>query len=94
MKKNNLYKVTFSIDNLTLYEQNQIYNLLNKLDFNLKDNMNILITDPIGGIHDPLNRIGIMPNKNKCKLNCIRVNCSDCPEWNSVISKEDNHESD
>ena len=75
----NRYKVEFSIDNLSLKEQNEIFkNLLAQLDYSKRQDLHIIITDVIGGKHFIWDGYGIDPNGVKCPK-CSGIDCYDCP---------------
>ena len=78
----NRYKVEFSIDNLSLKEQNDIFkNLLAQLDYSQRQDLHIIITDVIGGRHFIWDGYGIDPNGVKCPK-CSGIDCHDCPIYN------------
>ena len=78
----NRYKVEFSIDNLPLKEQNEIFkNLLAQLDYSQRQDLHITITDCIGGKHFIWDGYGIDPNGVKCPK-CSGIDCYDCPIYN------------
>lgn len=78
----NRYKVEFSIDNLSLKEQNEIFkNLLAQLDYSQRQDLHITITDCIGGKHFIWDGYGIDPNGIKCPK-CSGIDCYDCPIYN------------
>ena len=78
----NRYKVEFSIDNLSLKEQNDIFkNLLAQLDYSQRQDLHITITDVIGGRHFIWDGYGIDPNGIKCPK-CSGIDCYDCPIYN------------
>lgn len=73
------YEVIFSLRGLSLAEQNEFYNfLMRELSFDLKDRLNIMVIDPVGGRHDVFRDIGYQPNGTEC-LGCKRVDCRGCP---------------
>lgn len=75
----NRYKVEFSIDNLSLKEQNEIFkNLFAQLDYSKRQDLHIIITDVIGGKHFIWDGYGIDPNGVKCPK-CSGIDCYDCP---------------
>lgn len=75
------YNVTFSIGAITLKQQQEIYDLLRKnLSFDMKDHLQIMVTDPIGGKHDIWDNKGYMPNGDFCKK-CDLVNCEFCRRY-------------
>lgn len=78
----NRYKAEFSIDNLPLKEQNEIFkNLLAQLDYSQRQDLHITITDCIGGKHFIWDGYGIDPNGVKCPK-CSYIDCYDCPIYN------------
>lgn len=78
----NRYKVEFSIDNLSLKEQNEIFkNLFAQLDYSKRQDLHIIITDVIGGKHFIWDGYGIDPNGVKCPK-CSGIDCHDCPIYN------------
>ena len=77
----NRYKVEFSIDNLSLKEQNEIFkNLLAQLDYSKRQDLHIIITDVIGGKHFIWDGYGIDPNGLKCPK-CNAIDRTDCPSY-------------
>lgn len=74
----NLYKVDFSIDNLSLIQQEQIFKkLIKMLDYEGRQNLHITVTDSIGGKHFIWDGCGEMPNGIKCRK-CNMIDCEDC----------------
>ena len=63
MKNKNIFKVDFSIDNLSLIEQEKIFKgLISMLDYNSRQNLHIIVTDRIGGKHFIWDKKGIDTN--------------------------------
>lgn len=86
-KKIKGYQVEFSIDNLSLLEQERIYQkVISILDFDQKENLHITITDPIGGKHYVWDGSGETPEHFFCKK-CHEVSCSRCKTY-SRLSQE------
>lgn len=78
-KKKNNYKVDFSIDNLTMKEQQEIFEtVVKKLDFNQRQDLHITVTDASGGKHYIWDGYGIDPTGIKC-VGCKMIDCTDCP---------------
>lgn len=78
------YKVEFSFDGLSLAEQDRLYRVLGSvLSQDLKDHMNIKVTDLIGGAHDIFSNKGVRPDGVICD-NCPYVDCADCKLWKKV----------
>ena len=78
------YKVEFSFDGLSLAEQDRLYKVLGSvLSQDLKDHMNIKVTDLIGGAHDIFSNKGVRPDGVICG-NCPYVDCADCKLWKKV----------
>lgn len=78
-KKKNNYKVDFSIDNLTMREQQEVFEaVIKKLDFNQRQDLHITVTDASGGKHHIWDGFGIDPTGTKC-VNCKMIDCTDCP---------------
>lgn len=72
------YKVTFSVEGITLKEQEEIYDLLRKnLSFDMKDHFDIVVEDPVGGKHYLWRDTGINPDGKECKK-CATINCAMC----------------
>lgn len=91
MAKCATYKVEFSLDGLSLAEQDHFYqNLLSILDQRQKDALRINIIDLIGGQHDPFSNKGIRPDKVEC-AKCGNVDCARCKVWKKVqeLKKEE-----
>ena len=88
MAKKNIYKVDFSIDNLSLAEQQEIFEaVIKKLDFNQRQDLHITVTDSIGGKHFIWDDIGIDPNGIKCSR-CKNIDCYDCLIYQSRENKK------
>lgn len=84
MDKSSGYEVIFSVNKLSLYEQEEIYQSLIKiLTFEQKRNFNIVINDPIGGKHFVFDNTGIQPNGKICNF-CERISCEDCQEYEGI----------
>lgn len=80
--KKRTYQVDFSVKDLTLYKQNEIFKwLINFLDFEERQKLTIKITDLCGGQHFIWDKYGIDPAGTKCK-ECNFIECADCPVWN------------
>lgn len=76
-----IYKVEFSIDGLSLAEQNKFYNkLINILDEDQRYNLHITITDAIGGKHHIWDNKGFDPNGKLCR-ECKSIDCEDCSTY-------------
>ena len=72
------FKVEFTMNDLSLYEQQEVYNILAKyLSINAKSKLHIVVTDPINGKHEVWNNRGIDPNGMVCKK-CVQVDCTNC----------------
>ena len=85
----NLYKVQFSIDNLSLAQQEQIFkNLIKMLDYNMRQDLHIIVTDSIGGKHFIWDNKGIDPNGINC-IRCKNIDCYDCPIYQSRENKNE-----
>ena len=81
MAKKNIYKVDFSIDNLSLVEQQKIFEaVIKKLDFNQRQDLHITVTDSVGGKHFIWDGYGIDPTGTKC-INCKTIECDGCPVY-------------
>lgn len=82
------YLVKFSFDGLTLLEQEKIYQLLVKnLTVKEKEKMKIRVEDSVGGIHDPFNATGVMPDGTQCEL-CHYIDCRMCPKYQVFLERE------
>ena len=78
------YKVEFSFSDLSLAQQDQLYNkLMSILDFSLKDKLNLKVIDLLGGTHDPLANTGVRPDGIEC-AKCGYVDCAFCKVWKKV----------
>lgn len=78
MGRKNKFKVEFSVDDITLAEQDRIFKvLIDTLDYNQRQKLNITVTDPMGGKHYIWDDKGIDPNGVKCS-NCKSVDCRGC----------------
>ena len=88
MAKKNIYKVDFSIDNLSLAEQQEIFEaVIKKLDFNQRQDLHITVTDSIGGKHFIWDDKGIDPNGIKCSR-CKNIDFYDCMIYQSRENKK------
>ena len=75
------YRVVFSVDAITLRQQEEIYDLLRKnLSFDMKDHLSVMVEDPIGGKHDLWQDSGIDPKGGICKK-CATINCEFCHRY-------------
>ena len=88
MAKKNIYKVDFSIDNLSLAEQQEVFEaVIKKLDFNQRQDLHITVTDSIGGKHFIWDDKGIDPNGINCSR-CKNIDCYDCLIYHSRENKK------
>ena len=88
MAKKNIYKVDFSIDNLSLAEQQEVFEaVVKKLDFNQRQDLHITVTDSIGGKHFIWDDKGIDPKGIKC-YSCKNIDCYDCMIYQSRENKK------
>lgn len=88
MAKKNIYKVDFSIDNLSLAEQQAVFEaVIKKLDFNQRQDLHITVTDSIGGKHFIWDDKGIDPNGINCSR-CKNIDCYDCMIYQSRENKK------
>lgn len=88
MAKKNIYKVDFSIDNLSLAEQQEVFEaVVKKLDFNQRQDLHITVTDSIGGKHFIWDDKGIDPNGINCSR-CKNIDCYDCLIYQSRENKK------
>lgn len=89
MKKKALYKIDFSIDDLSLSQQQQIFKkLIKMLDYDARQNLHVTVTDSIGGKHFIWDGNGERPNGIKCRQ-CNMIDCEDCLIYQN--SKEKNN---
>lgn len=89
MAKKNIYKVDFSIDNLSLAEQQAVFEaVIKKLDFNQRQDLHITVTDSIGGKHFIWDDKGIDPNGINCSR-CKNIDCYDCIIYQSRENKNE-----
>lgn len=83
--KHATYKVEFSFDKLSLAEQDRLYRKLTSiLDRDLKDRMEIKVTDLHGGVHDVFSNKGTRPDGITCE-NCLYVECGECKVWKKIL---------
>ena len=74
----NLYKVNFSVDNIPLKKQQDIFeSVLKLLNYNERMGFHVEVIDTYGGRHNIWDNTGIDPNGHECKK-CGLVNCGDC----------------
>lgn len=79
--RKNIYKVDFSIDNLSLREQQHIFDILiSELNYNQRQDLHITVTDCIGGKHFIWDSKGTDPDGIDCPK-CNAIDCSDCPSY-------------
>ena len=84
----NSFKVDFSIDNLSLNEQQKVFEtVVNCLDYSQRQNLHITITDPIGGKHFIWDNKGVDPDNTPCKK-CSFINCADCMVYEGRKNKK------
>lgn len=77
-KSRSMYKVEFSIDNLTLHEQQEIFNkLLAQLDYDKRMDLHVTVTDFMGGKHFIWDGTGEDPNGVHCPK-CGLIECEKC----------------
>lgn len=82
------FDVTFSISNISLQEQNQIYQTLMKdLSYELKERLSIEIKDLSGGRHQIMAETGISPDGEKCPK-CTLIDCAQCSIWQRLKEKK------
>lgn len=75
------YSVNFTAKEVKFYELNQFFNLLNKqLDDSLKNKIEVIINDGVGGQHFILKQYGFAPNGDKCS-DCKMIDCEECTFW-------------
>ena len=78
------YKVDFNFDGLSLAEQDRFFKkLMSILDYDLKDRLNIKVTDLIGGTHDVFMNKGVRPDGIACEK-CNYVDCALCGVWKKI----------
>lgn len=76
------FQISFSIGNITLREQQEIFQMLMKhLNFHQKDNLKIVVIDPVNGEHDIFEQLGVAPSGKVC-TNCCKIDCSSCYIYN------------
>ena len=77
-KSRSMYKVEFSIDNLTLYEQQKIFNgLLEQLNYDQRMDLHVTVTDFMGGKHFIWDGTGEDPDGVRCPK-CGLIECEKC----------------
>ena len=83
-KKVKGYQVEFSIDGLSLLEQEKIYQqVVAILDYNQRGKLHITITDPIGGKHYVWDGSGETPEHFFCKK-CHEFSCDRCKTYSRL----------
>lgn len=91
-RKKNTFKVEFSVDNLSLKEQQQIFDILMKnLDYGEKEGLHITVTDPLGGKHYVWDDKGEDPEGVKCSR-CKMIDCSSCVLYERRMELKDGKE--
>lgn len=89
MAKRATYSVEFSLEGLTLIEQERFYQkLMSILDQGMKDVLHIKVTDLVGGQHDIFYNKGVRPDGVSCN-NCFSVDCTRCSVWKKMMELED-----
>lgn len=75
------YKVNFSIDHLSMANQNRIFHqLLKILHRDERENLHITVTDDVGGKHFIWDGYGEDPDGVRCK-ECRTIDCDGCALW-------------
>lgn len=88
MAKRATYNVEFSLEGLTLIEQERFYQkLMSILDQSMKDVLHIKVTDLLGGVHDPFSNKGTRPDGINCN-GCYTIDCARCSVWKKVTELE------
>lgn len=86
-KKVKGYQVEFSIDGLSLLEQEKIYQqVVAILDYNQREKLHITITDPIGGKHYVWDGSGETPEHFFCKK-CHEFSCDRCKTYSRLLEE-------
>lgn len=81
------FQVDFSITNLSLLEQEKIYqHLISGLDFTQKEKLHITVTDPNGGKHHVWDGTGITPD-GVCCNKCHEIDCVKCVTYKHMIEE-------
>lgn len=82
-----LFKVDFSIEGLTLTDQQAIFDsILPRLTYNQRQSFHITVTDPLGGVHYIWDDKGVDPSGAPCK-NCKLVDCTGCAVYEERMKK-------
>ena len=88
MANNNYYKVDFSIDKLTMAEQQKVFEAVIKcLDYSKRQDLHVTVTDYLGGQHFIWDNQGISPDGIGCK-HCNMISCADCIIYDRRRRKE------
>ena len=77
VKKTVDYKVALTFNEMTLSKINELSKVLTSLCH--PDQVEIQVTDPIGGIHNITNNTGVRPNGEIC-AKCPLIDCRECKE--------------
>ena len=86
------FQVDFHIPNLTLLEQEKIYQyLIEGLDYNQRENLQITITDPSGGKHFVWDKKGATPEKYICDV-CYEIDCAKCKTYERLCAEYEGKE--
>lgn len=91
-KNRSMYKIEFSIDNLSLKEQQNIFEtVLAKLDYNQRQNFHVTVIDFLGGKHNIWDGegTGIDPNGEFCKK-CKLIDCESCVIYLNRLKEREN----
>ena len=77
-KTRSMYQVEFSIDNLSMYEQQRIFQaLLAQLNYNQRMDLHVTVTDFMGGKHYIWDGTGRDPDGVFCR-ECKMIDCENC----------------
>lgn len=77
-KNRSTYQVDFSIDDLSMKEQQKIFDtVLAQLDYNQRMNLHVTVTDFMGGKHFVWDGTGEDPDGVKC-VKCGLIDCERC----------------
>lgn len=81
------YKVEFSVNDLSLIEQEHLYKDLLKYFPQYKSRLNVKVIDGLNGEHNLIENYGISPIGEKCDK-CVAIDCMTCKKYRLKVGLE------